>query len=199
MKKQKVIAYPCPICLKRNINSKIKRQENNSFLCGKCGSSLNERQVLNKLSRLHDLRIADIYIHEINSRFELDFKPAIEGTDPPDATSTDEKGVELKIEITKYAPNFWSELLSKGSISGDVNPIQWLLDALRKKMEKNYSPELKKDLVLLLEGNLIVDDYFKQNEVHFTSLSFNMNALKQVGFKEIWYVSVKTNRAFKIY
>ena len=124
MKKEKTVSYKCPICLTKKQKSEIKRQSDNLFFCSKCGSKLNERHVIGKLAQLHDLRIANTYIEEKNRRLKSNFKPAIVGEDPPDAYSISIDGEELKIEITKYAPNFWSELLSKGTISGNVDPIQ---------------------------------------------------------------------------
>ena len=199
MKREKTVSYKCPVCLTKKQDSEIKRQADNLFFCQKCGSKISERHVNDKLAKLHDLRIANTYIEEKNIRLKSNFKPAIEGEDPPDAYSINNDGEELKMEITKYAPNFWSELLSKGTISGNVDPIQWLIEAIRVKAEKNYDENFRKDLVLLLEGNLIVDDYFEQNEVHFTSLTFNQTAFKKLGFREIWYVSLSRNKAFQIY
>lgn len=193
------ISYKCPVCFTRNKDSEIRRQADDLFFCTKCGSRLNERQVKNKLAVCHDLRIANIFIEERNKRFKSDFGPAVEGENPPDVISNDKNGGRIEIEITKYAPNFWSELLSKGSISGNVDPVQWLIDALRIKAKKGYDEGLKNKMILLLEGNVIVDNYFEQNEEHFTDLSFNRAAFQKLGFKEIWYVSLTIKRAFRIY
>jgi len=196
---ERTVSYPCPVCLKRDNKSEIRRREDGLFFCSKCGSKLNERQIKNKLSKLHDLRIASVYIKERNRRLGSSFRSPEEGDDPPDVISSDSGGDRLQIEICKYAPDFWAELLGKGTVSGAVDPIKWLIDALRVKVKKNYDVQYRKQLVLLLEGNVIADDFFEKNEKHFLELSFNKNALEKLGFKEVWYVSLTRSKAYQVY
>lgn len=193
------IAYPCPVCLKRKVNSLIQRSGNNLFFCRKCGSRMSERHIKEMLKKVSDLELAGIFIEEYNNRYKTSYSDPIEGADPPDAISYDDNGKELKIEITKYGPEFWEQILTKDSVSGSVDLIQWLIDGLRKKAEKQYEPKFRKELILILEGFLLPDDYFETNEKFFTDLESNKMELRKLGFKEIWYISRTKRRAYKVF
>ncbi len=198
-KEMKVISYPCPICYKRKQSSQIRLQRNKVYFCNRCGSKLNKNQVEDKLRRISELEIAKIYIDEINKRYKKSYRDPVEGENPPDAISYDNQANELKIEVTKYGPTFWKQISSQDFISGPVDVIGWLIEGLKIKAEKQYEPNFRKDLVILLEGFLITDDYFESNETFFTDLDMNKSALAKLGFKEIWYVSRTRKRAYRIF
>ncbi len=69
-RKDRTVSYKCPICLEKNINSEIRRQKDDLFFCSGCGSRLNERQIEDRPTVCHDLRIANISVGERNKRLK---------------------------------------------------------------------------------------------------------------------------------
>ena len=160
---------------------------------------MSERSIRELYKKISELKIATVYIKERNKRLNADFGEPYEGGDPPDAISENGKGRKLSMEVVKFDPEFWGTLLKTGSHSGDVDRLQSLMETLKVKAAKEYDPKFRSKLVLLLQGNMLGDDYFEKYEKAFIEIPSNRRALERLGFKEIWYVSTKKERAFPIY
>lgn len=192
-------SFPCPYCHKKGFESWVRLIPKGTFLCPKCGSNITEKQAKDEFKIISELKVAAIYVKEANSRFNETFEEPVHGENPPDATSKNKCDEILNIEITTFDPNSTGKLLKNKFIEGVVDPLKSLIETILKKRDKMYDPEFKKKLVLLLDGDAISDEYFEDYEKNFSDLVGNRNSLKNLGFKEIWYITNAKGRAYKIY
>lgn len=203
MASTKTTQLPCPRCISQQVITEgpkiwMSRIDRDTFLCPKCGSSLTEPQIKSALKRKSEVHTAQVLVNHINTTGSESFGDPVEGDDPPDAESQNSAGDKLLMEVVNFDPEYVAELEKYDFTSGNVNPLKSLLETLMVKVRKNYDPNFRKELILVLEGNIIADDYFRDHEQDFVQPS-EAQKMKDLGFKRIWYVSDFKNAAYKIY
>ncbi len=140
-----------------------------------------------------------IFVNTWNPQNNSSFGTPRPGNNPPDCVSTNNNGKEMLMEVTEFNALQAADIGKNSFIAREVNPVRTLIETLKKKSDK-YEPAFCSTLILLLKGDIVSDDEFEDYEKQGDfELSFNKQALAQLGFKGIWYVSPVKKKAFKVF
>ena len=145
-----------------------------------------------------ELKIAQRFVSYINKVYDKDFCFSYhpERDEGIDALSYRESNPEtvLKMQITVADREFCKGLETKGRFLRitNKNALQSLIEKgikepILKKLAKHYSPELKKDLTLLLDGWYTFYKISNKKQVEFIK-NQEKKFFQNAGFKEIWLV-----------
>jgi len=141
-----------------------------------------------------DLHIAEKFIKYLNKTYNKDFVLPFHPKEDNsiDALTHRESNPQemLTIQIVKSDFNGWEALGKEGIYIVSRDRSEKILDTIVNPIShksNRYSPDFKRDLILLLHGWWTVDEdvlnYFKNNCLD------SFFRLQKTGFKEIWFVS----------
>ena len=162
------------------------------------------KDTLNKIDE--ELSVAEKFINYLNKKerrdFVFPFHPADFGFDA-ESYSRSKPRERLRMEIVKSDFRAHKELGEKGKYVRSRTPeekIQVIIiePIIHKGRKNKYSPEFKKDIVLLIDGwwTFYEDELNDFKNKYLNSYKF----LKKTGFKEIWFIHMKKDGLiYKLY
>ena len=118
------------------------------------------------MTRINELQYANCFIQWLNKKYSLDYqiKENSEENSEVDAYAISKSKCypKLNLQVTTSHGEIFkhsavnTNCLKKGKdiICNDVNIENWIHSAIEKKAKNKYSPELQKDLILLIEGHI---------------------------------------------
>lgn len=151
-----------------------------------------------------ELVVAGIFINYINNKERKDFIPPFHPNDSAfDAESyskfNPKKRLKMEVVVSNfeaYKKCYGNEGVYARSRGRSVKEIEEKIQEtiiepiLHKGRENKYSPDFKKDNILLLDGwwTLCEDELN-----HFKVQPNSHEILEEAGFKEIWFISMKSD------
>lgn len=143
-----------------------------------------------------ELHVAEKFINHLNGTYKKDFVLPYHPTEDTgiDALTRSKSNTmeELKMQIVSSDFKAQESLGKEGMYETDRDMPKLITDTIVEPIKHKsgrYSPDFKKEIILLLNGwwkvTKEVLDYFKS---HCLDSPF---ILKNAGFKEIWFVSMK--------